>query len=103
MTQIERITAMEARKNRCEAVVKAMEAALEEYNAAQGDLQKLAAYFSGPNWWKDFDADEAGKLPADLARGALSEDGIFDLLEANHEVQVLLAKTLTSIVKAGLV
>ena len=86
MTQIERITAMEARKNRCEAAVKALEAALEEYNAAQGDLQKLAAYFSGPNWWKDFDADEAGKLPADLARGVLSEDGLYNTLDRLQDV-----------------
>ena len=103
MTQIERITVMEQRKNRCEAAVAALEASLKEYNAAQSDLQKLAAYFSGPNWWKDFDADEAGKLPKDLARGVLSEDGIFDLLEANREVQVELAKTVTAIIKAGLV
>ncbi len=103
MTQIERIQAMEQRKNRCEEAVAALSRALTEYNAAQGDLQKLAAYFSGPNWWKDFDADEAGKLPADLARGVLSEDGIFDLLEANREVQIELSKTLTAIIKAGLV
>ncbi|MBO4289928.1 MAG: DUF4298 domain-containing protein [Lachnospiraceae bacterium] len=103
MTQIERIKAMEARKNRCEAAVAALEAALEEYNAAQNDLQKLAAYYSGPNWWKDFDADEAGRLPKDLPRGVLSEDGVFDLLEANRAVQIELAKTVTAIIKAGLV
>ena len=94
---------MEERRSRCEAAVAALSKALAEYNAAQNDLQKLAAYFSGPNWWKDFDADEAGKLPADLARGVLSEDGIFDLLEANREVQIELSKTLTAIIKAGLV
>ena len=103
MTQIERITAMEQRKDRCEAAVAALGAALAEYNAAQNDLQKLAAYFSGPNWWKDFDADEAGKLPKDLKRGVLSEDGIFDLLENNREVQIELAKTVMAIIKAGLV
>ena len=29
---------------------------------------------------KDFEADEEGKLPADLKRGVLSEDGIYNLL-----------------------
>lgn len=29
----------------------------------------------------DYEADEAGLLPADLKRGVLSQDGIDDLLE----------------------
>ena len=33
---------------------------------------------------KDYEADEAGKLPADLKRGVLSEDALFDLLEENR-------------------
>ena len=31
-------------------------------------------------WRKDFEADEAGKLPQDLKRGVLSEDGLWNLL-----------------------
>jgi len=40
----------------------------------------LEAYYNSPQWRKDFEADEAGKLPKDLKRGVLSEDGIYDLL-----------------------
>ena len=29
---------------------------------------------------RDYEADEAGKLPADLKRGVLSEDAVYDLL-----------------------
>ena len=57
MTRIERITNMESLFDKSEEVVKRLEAAL-----------------------KDFEADEAGKLPKDLKRGVLSEDGIYDLL-----------------------
>ncbi|MBQ6431773.1 MAG: DUF4298 domain-containing protein [Oscillospiraceae bacterium] len=32
----------------------------------------------------DCSYDEAGKLPADLKRGVLSEDGIYNMLERNR-------------------
>lgn len=31
-------------------------------------------------WREDFEADEDGMLPADLKRGVLSEEGIYNLL-----------------------
>jgi hypothetical protein len=38
-------------------------------------------------WKQDFAADEAGKLPSDLKRGVLSEDGIWNLLSDYREIQ----------------
>ena len=32
-------------------------------------------------WQKDYEADEAGEIPADLPRGVLYEDGLYNLLE----------------------
>lgn len=46
----------------------------------------LEAYYTGGDWMRDFEADEAGLLPKDLPRGVLSEDGIYDLLEAFGEL-----------------
>ena len=43
-------------------------------------MGELDAYYTGPLWMSDFEDDEAGLLPADLKRGVLSEDGIYDLL-----------------------
>ena len=103
MTQIERITQMEERKNRAEAAVAALEKALTDYRDALGDIRRLGDYLAGNQWIKDFEADEAGRLPADLPRGVLSEDGIYDLLLANRDVQVQLAQVLTAVVKAGVV
>ena len=42
----------------------------------------LSDYYTSPAWKRDFAADEAGLLPKDLTRGVLSEDGIYNLLEA---------------------
>ncbi len=44
-------------------------------------LQQLSDYYGSPAWKRDFAADEAGRLPKDLKRGVLSQDGIYDLLE----------------------
>lgn len=43
-------------------------------------LALLDEYYASGQWLKDFEADEAGLLPADMKRGVLSEDGVYDLL-----------------------
>ena len=80
MTRIERITNMESLFDKSEEVVKRLEAALKDFTELGLDIAKLEAYYNSPQWRKDFEADEAGKLPKDLKRGVLSEDGIYDLL-----------------------
>ena len=52
----------------------------------QNEISKLEDYYTGKLWIKDFELDEAGKLPQDLKRGVLSEDGIYNLLERNSEL-----------------
>ncbi len=47
----------------------------------QEKIQELADYYDSPEWLEDFEADEAGLLPADLKRGVLSEDGVYNLLD----------------------
>ena len=80
MTRIERITKMETLFDKSEEVVKRLEAALEDFAELEGDIAELEVYY-GKDWRKDFEADEAGKLPKDLKRGVLSEDGLWNLLE----------------------
>ena len=80
MTRIERITHMESLLDKSTEVLARLEQALEDFEALQPDIAELEAYYTSPQWRKDFEADEAGKLPKDLKRGVLSEDGIYDLL-----------------------
>ena len=61
------------------ALTKRQSAALKRKTAA------LSAYYGSDKWKTDFAADEAGLLPKDLKRGVLSEDGLYDLLEAYGE------------------
>ena len=80
MTRIERITYMEGLLDKSTEVIGRLEQALEDFAALQPDIAELEAYYTSPQWRKDFEADEAGKLPNGLKRGVLSEDGIYDLL-----------------------
>jgi len=81
MTRIERITHMEGLLDKSTEVIARLEQALEDFAALQPDIAELEAYYSSPQWRKDFEADEAGKLPKDLKRGVLSEDGVWNVLE----------------------
>lgn len=81
----ERIREMEARLNRAGAAVRALEEALEAYRAVREDVAALAAYYDSPQWLADYDREET--LPAELPRGVLSQDGIYDLLTADEELR----------------
>ena len=81
MKRIDRITRMEGLLDKSMEVIGRLEQALVDFNALSPDIAELEAYYTSPQWRKDFKADEAGKLPKDLKRGVLSEDEIWDLLE----------------------
>ena len=81
MKRIDRITHMEGLLDKSVEVIARLEQAIEDFDAIQPDIAELEAYYTSPQWRKDFEADEAGKLPKDLKRGVLSEDGIWNLLE----------------------
>ena len=42
-------------------------------------IDVLLRYYSGGMWMRDYEADEAGLLPADLKRGILAEDTLYNL------------------------
>ena len=44
-------------------------------------LNILTEYLESGQWQADYEADEKGELPADLKRGVLSQDGLWNLLE----------------------
>ena len=85
--QIARIRKMERRLNRASAAVKRLEAALDRWEAVQEDIAALEEYYGCDFWKQDFADDEAGLLPADLKRGVLSEDALWNLLTACKELK----------------
>jgi len=84
MEQTERIRQMEQRLDRASAAVIELSAALDKYAEAQEALAALNEYYGSDEWKQDFADDEAGRLPQNLKRGVLSEDGIWNLLTNNR-------------------
>ena len=89
MDNIKRIQAMEDKLDRAGNAVAALDAALEQFEAVIPEIQELAAYYESELWRKDFEDDAAGRLPAGLKRGVLSEDGIYDLLTDYQRLKTL--------------
>lgn len=78
--QLVRIRLMERHLNRATAAVKRLEAAFDKWEDAQEAIAALEEYYGSDLWKQDLADDEAGRLPADLKRGVLSEDGIWNIL-----------------------
>ena len=77
--RIKRVTEMEARLNRVRAWLD---------GKSTEDIEPLIiileAYYRSL-WREDFEADEAGEFPADLPRGVLSEDTLYNVLTEYDE------------------
>ena len=85
LLHIERIKWMEQRYNNALAAIK--DGTAVSLKAVKEDVAELSKYYGSELWKQDFAADEAGKLPPDLKRGVLSEDGIWNLLSDYREMQ----------------
>ena len=78
--RIERIRRYEEILDELSAAVADAERAVERLEALREKKEELERYYSGGGWRRDYEADERGLLPADLKRGVLSQDAVFDLL-----------------------
>ena len=85
LLQVERIKWMEQRFQKVLAAMK--DGSAVSLKAIKEDVAELSKYYGSELWKQDFAADEAGNLPADLQRGVLSEDGIWNLLSDYREIQ----------------
>ena len=86
MEQLTRIREMERRLDEAATAVQGLEEAMNRYEAAMEAIATLSSYLGSEEWRQDLADDEKGLLPHDLKRGVLSEDGIWNLLEENHEL-----------------
>jgi hypothetical protein len=99
MEQLERIRHYEAVLDGIAPVLAELETALDRFDSIQEDVRALSEYYGSEAWNEDLAADEAGRLPSDLKRGVLSEDGIYDVLDSHYQLTVRLLDTVSSILK----
>lgn len=81
---------MELIFERARGMLDLLDEKIAEFKEFQPEIQKLEDYYASPQWKKDFAMDEAGLFPAELKRGVLSEDGIYNILERNKEMLEML-------------
>lgn len=78
---------METILQEAKPVLARLDDALKDYAALRERLHALARYYGSADWRADFAMDEAGRLPAGLRRGVLSEDEVYDLLAEEEEIR----------------
>ena len=90
--QTERIREMEIRLNTARQALDRLEEALERYEEARSAMDELEAYYTGGLWMRDYEDDEAGKLPSyqELPRGVLSEDAVYDVITDRRRLRALM-------------
>ena len=80
MEQIERISKMEKLFDFALNAINELPTNEALYWETKKAIEILSAYYGSKEWKQDYADDEAGRLPKDLKRGVLSEDGIWNLL-----------------------
>ncbi|MGX8684457.1 MAG: DUF4298 domain-containing protein, partial [Lachnospiraceae bacterium] len=77
MKRTDRISAMEKIMEEMQGKTAELRTALDGFRDGQKRFDKLVDYYGSVQWMRDYEADEKGKIPADLKRGVLSEDGVY--------------------------
>lgn len=86
MNQMERITYYEALLDQVKEELVGMKTKKDASEQFGKYLQALDEYYGSVIWFQDYNTDLAGELPADLKRGVLTEDGIYDVLMDYQEL-----------------
>ena len=87
MQQIERIQYMEQLLDFVLEAQKGQDIDHDKKERIQEAIRILSEYYGSDEWKQDFADDEAGRLPKDLKRGVLSEDGIWNVLSSEEDEQ----------------
>lgn len=84
--RIERISKMEDRLDEATRLLGKLNEVVGEFEDFKGELEALKVYMSSGEWKMDYEADESGLIPADVKRGVLSEDALYNLLQDADQI-----------------
>lgn len=93
------ITKMEEILNQQTDLLAQVNQTLDHYEALQEDYQKLKTYYNSEAYFADVAADAQGDLPADLPRGVLSEDAVYDLMGDQYQLAIRFLELGTNLIK----
>ncbi|WP_156806544.1 DUF4298 domain-containing protein [Streptococcus sp. S784/96/1] len=80
MKEIKKIEMMEQILNQSLEQANRLGQALETTQNHISQLETLFAYYGSSGWRKHIELDEKGKIPYNIPRGVLSEDGIYNAI-----------------------
>lgn len=84
---VERIRVMESYLNKATELLNKEKLDSDEKESLVLCLSELDNYYTSEAWKFDLKLDELGKLPDDLKRGVISEDGISNILDRYDEIR----------------
>lgn len=93
------LTRMENVLNEYTRTLEDMEALLTALDGRRKDYKDLLAYYYSDQRRRDLEDDERGLIPADLPRGVLSEDGIYDFLGDYRDTALHMMETALHMLK----
>ena len=86
-TAIERIREMEKLFDIVNIALSKMPALLFKNRSLKSAVLLLSEYYESGLWLRDYELDEAGLIPAELKRGVLSQDGLYNILSEIDEIK----------------
>ena len=99
--QIARIEKMEAALDEILAAEEMAALALDRLESLPGQIKALSGYLGSEDWRRDYQDDEDGRLPADLKRGVLSQDGAYNALEEYREIMARMLGMVSKHIEKG--
>ena len=82
-----------------ENTIKKLEKILEELDAQQEDYEALNAYYYSEQRFQDLEDEENHRIPENLNRGVLSEDGVYNLFMDTNDVALHMMETALKLLK----
>ena len=100
--QLDRIKRMESYLDEAEHAVKELSNALEKYEKMEKKYYKIGKYYGSSDWMNDFEADEEGLIPAEIKRGVLSEDAVYNLIIEHKELMTRMQRAVLRSMEEGI-
>ena len=92
---VQRITEMEELLNKCTAATDDLTEQLDRMNGLHDDMTRLFAYYGSEELYED----REGKLPDGVQAGVLSEDLVYDQIEAIRDAALQMLELSADILK----
>ncbi|MBQ7455205.1 MAG: DUF4298 domain-containing protein [Clostridia bacterium] len=92
---LQRIAELESCLNECAAAISGMEQELDRMEALREKMIRLFSYYGSEEWYED----REGELPPDVPAGVLSEDAVYDQIEAVRDAAFRMLALATDILK----